>query len=197
MFTFLTLKDLYEYIPNCIICGKEMKLSLSGQHSKFSQVVPNYQFGASTKSSVHLKSYIKNNTILFKNKKFSFSIDRDTNKIIDGAELVNNLCINWMFISKGCITCDFKIQNIYNDGSTKKLEIFPPLKHVEERIHYTMKRGTVTIHKHFYDDSTLLGETTQITVNRKPITQSIHLDFSKFKNLKQLNRRLETIIMFQ
>lgn len=198
----MTLKELNEYIPHCIICGKDMHLKISGSLTKPSHFHSsgNTTVLYSARTSIKLKSFLKDGLLHFKDTKdanIAILVDPDTNKVIEGMDLLKALSSNWIYLNKNCQTCDCNIATMYTNKEAAKLENFPPLKLTSEKLHYTMKRGkTVFIMKSFYDDATLLGSRTNVLINGKPIKE-INLDLSRYKNLEQLNNRLATIMVFQ
>lgn len=185
MKTFQNFQELIDYVPSCLICGKEMEIHFDGQLSW------------NHREQVHFKFQIKDGLLYSrKHKKYSVIIDPKTNLILEGVDLVNKLMTNWMSVYKTCWTCKFRIGTQYNKGNLKKQDTFPPLTLVSEELSYTLKRGkAVDIHQTYYDDSSLLGIRVWITVNHRPV-KSLFVDFNKFKDLDQLNKRLSTIMTF-
>ena len=192
MRNFKTFQELIDYVPNCIICGKEMEIHLDGQ---ISPTLPSKQWYG--RESVHLVLQPKEGLLRSKkHKKYTLIINPFDNHIIDGQDLVNRLMVNWISVYKKCWTCRFSVYTGYRKGHTKKHEKFPYLTLGNEELYYMLRRGkSVGIHQQYYDDSALLGIRTHITVAGKPV-KSMYIDFNKFKDLDQLNKRLATILTF-
>jgi hypothetical protein len=169
-----------------------MELHLDGQ---VSPSLPAKQYYG--RESVHLILQLKDGVLRSKkHRKYSVSINPSDSHIIDGQDLINHMMVNWISMYKKCWTCQFRVLTQYNKGHVKKHEKFPYLTLVSEELSYTLRRGKpVAIHQTYYDDTSLLGIRTWITVNRKP-AKSMYVDFNKFKDLDQLNKRLATILTF-
>ncbi len=200
MNTFSSLQDLFTYIPNCLICNKEMYIAIHGWlNIKIDHITflfdKHLMFGK--KEEVYWKSSIKDNICYFKHKKYPFAIDLSNNKIIQGVDIINHLTVNWMYISKKCRTCNFLINTIYRSGNTKKILYFPEVQLVSEYIRYTLPHHrNIVISKSYYDASTMLGERTNISIEGLPVKE-FPINFARFKNLDQLNHRISTILVFQ
>jgi hypothetical protein len=188
MKTFNTFQELMDYVPNCIICGKQLELFLRGK-LRGDPIDKQLNF--------HLK--IKNGNIIGKNKNYSFTINPIDNQIIDGQEVVSNLLGNWfMFVSKKCSTCHCIINtqhcvNIknYMISNYKKL---PPLTLKNEEIFYTRKREKATSIYQRYNDNGVLIQSI-ISINYKKINIP-YINLNHFKTLDHLNERLSTILTF-
>lgn len=189
---FKSLQELIDYVPNCIICGKEMEIHVDGQ---LVPSLPAKQWYG--REPVHLSLQLKEGKLRSKkHKKYTLIIDPTDNHIVDGQDFVNRLMVNWITVYKKCWTCRFRINTGYNKGHIKKQEKFPYLTLSSEEISYFRRHGkSVGIHQTYYDDSALLGIRSYITVGGKPV-KSLYVDFNKFKDLDQLNKRLATILTF-
>jgi len=185
MKTFQTLQELLDHVPQCIICGKDMNVHLDGHLRQW------YQDG------VHFKFEMKDGLLCSKkHKKYSVIIEPKSNLILEGQEVVNNLMVNWITVYKTCWTCKCTVSTRYNSGHRKKTDVFPPLSLTGEELSYTLRRGkSVDISQTYYDDSSLLGVRTNIVVNHRMVTPR-YFDFSKYKNLEQVNNRIATILTF-
>lgn len=184
-----TLKELINYIPTCIICSKQLVLAINGNIKSSKQRY--------TGKNISVKTKVKDSILESANKNYNLSISLDDGEIIEGVELVNNLMTGWMYVKKQCKTCCLTINTTYNDGNLKNVKIFPPLKLTSEDLSYTMPGGKeVKIYKQYYDDQTMLGERTQITINGK-LLPPFPFYFDKIDDLKHLNKRLLTVRTFQ
>lgn len=184
-----TLKELINYIPTCIICGKQLMLSINGNIKTSKQKW--------TGKNISIKTKIKDSVLESTSKNYTLSVNLDNNEIVEGGELINNLMTSWMYVNKQCKTCCLTVNTTYNDGNTKNTTAFPTVKLTSESLGYTMPGGKeVKIFKHYYDDQTMLGERTQITISGK-LLPAIPFYFDKIDNLKHLNKRILTIRTFQ
>ena len=192
MHTFETLQQLLDYIPNCIICQKPMKLVISGGVP--SRTVNNYwqQF------IINLKMELIESKLHSKNKNWVLIIDPWDNQISTGLSLVNDLLSqshSKLDVFKKCWTCNFKINGLCNSNG-KRVSAFPKVSLHSEELHYTMNRDrTVRLFK-YYGDASVIGERTIINVNHREL-KSIPLNFERIKNLDQLNHKLKTLMTFQ
>lgn len=192
MKTFKTFQELFDYVPNCIICGKIMEIHLDGRVEQKSLIVNKWD----TTNQIHFHLKIKNDSLIGNNKKFSFTINPIDNTIINGQETIVNLMGNWVTVYKTCRTCRCNIITKFTGNIIKKIKKFPPLTLMNEEIYFTRSQEkTVSINQSYYDDSTLLGIRTSIVINNKQV-KSLYIDFNKYKDLKHLNERLSTILVF-
>lgn len=193
MKVFKTLQELLNYIPNCIICGKDMKLSIEGYVQAVSPAKPKWGSGT---QRVYLKMDAKEGVLRCKHKSFSVAIDAATNKIIDGEDLINRLMLNTINVKKCCPTCVFKSVSVYQAGHTKKTHFFPPMTLRNEELNYTMrgnKRCTIIKHYQFTEGH---DANCFITLNGSSL-QPVPLDFTKLTSLEQINKKIKTIAVFQ
>ena len=185
----LSLKEISEYIPNCLICGKQIPIIIDG-------LLKNKK-GLHSFDRVNIRTEIKNNIVISMNKNYPLSINLDTAEILEGKELVNILMSRWLYIKKHCKTCHFIITMMYNSGNLKNVNNFPKYELYSEELAYTMPGGKrAYIHKRYFEKDSLLATYTQLYIDNKPIL-SCQFDFSKFENLKQINKRVLTIRTFQ
>jgi len=66
MTKFTTIKELEKYIPNCIICGKNMGLYLESSYTKFGDIIAGF-------SNVNYSRLIFNCKVLLKDNVYIFS----------------------------------------------------------------------------------------------------------------------------
>lgn len=185
---FNTLQELTDYVPNCIICGKQLELHLNGNVTVIN----------APRKYLHFRLKIKEELFLGKNKNYSFTINPIDNTIINGQATINDIIRNWFYVFKKCYTCQFEIiakyigptPENYMVGNFKNL---PPLTLDTESLFYTRKREkSVSIRQVHLDNETIQ---TSIIINNKRINP-LYIDFNKFKNLNHLNERLSTILTF-
>lgn len=197
MKTFETFRETINYIPNCVMCGKDMQITIRG--------IKRAGDKPWRSQNLSLLMEIKNNLLAIKvhgrapahtHVISALAIDIDSNKILEGEEMINDMT-GWIHVNKTCRTCHFKISFMFNSVETRVKGYFPPVFLHNEIIQYTMSaKRDVKIHKTYGSDMTLSGEKTFISVNGKLIKE-VPFDFSKFQNLKQITRRIETIATFQ
>lgn len=176
-----------DYVPHCLICGKQLELHLHGRIYRANDNV------AYHKSALHFRLKSKDEYLIGNNKKHSFAINPLDNEISSGKDTVNDLLVNRVMVNKKCYTCYFSIVTEHPGSKLVNYKKFPPLTLKNEEIYFTRKRGKpVSIYQNYHDDSTLR---TNIVIDRRTVP-SIYMDFSKFKNLDHLNERISTILTF-
>lgn len=197
MKNFGTLQELLDYIPKCILCGKDMELRITGG-------VPSRQTSENywKNNDVCLKMFLLEDKLHSKKcKDYSLSVSPITNLITSGKNLISDMVsrsYSRVTANKKCRTCFFQISTAYSrDKETPKLRnYFPALTMQTEELHYTMKKGkSVKLYKYYRSDS-LTGENTNISVNFRSL-KSIPLDFSKIHNMEHLNNKIKTLMVFQ
>jgi hypothetical protein len=187
---FKLLKELLDYIPNCILCHKPLRIVIEG---RLSMVLPSKPRWGSGNEVVSLKLFPKDGILSSKHKNHSVAIELETNNIIDGQDLVNRMTPSQTYVKKNCPTCHFKIQTSYIKGDIKKENCFPVLTMYSEELHYTRKGGKdVFINKYHQAD----GSKVSIRLDGKYLPP-VPLDFDKFIDLAHLNKRIDTIRLFQ
>jgi len=189
---FKTLLDLLNYIPNCIICGKNMRLSIEGYASIVSPSKPRWGSG---NERLYLKMELKDGVFRGKHKNHNVSIEATTNKLIEGEDITNRLMLNTINVKTCCPTCVFKSICVYQAGNTKKTNCFPPVALRTEELSYTMHGGKhCMITKHY-----MLNDKEEakcfIAINKVSL-QPVPLDFTKFTSLEQINKKIKTIAVF-
>jgi hypothetical protein len=192
MRTFKTLSELNDYVPVCIICQKSMRLSIDGM---LTSVAPNKPRWSSGRETIHLKLELKEGILRSKHKNHNVSIELVTNKIIDGQDMINRLMPSATYVRKICPTCHFKIHTEYRTGAIKKENCFPVLTIQHEELHYTLKGGKDVQITKYYNADKPEAETATIRLESK-FLPPVPLDFDKFRDLAQLNKRLDIIKIF-
>ena len=188
---FNSIQELLDYVPFCLICGKDMEAHIYGHLSA--------SWRNRIEDRVLLRFEIKDGLLCSRrNKKHSIIIHPNTNLILEGAPVVSQLMNSWITFYKTCWTCNFKISTEYKPGNAKRKDIFPSLTLTNEELFYTLKRNrSVHIQQTYYSamGNAPEGMRTWITVNNR-VVQPIFIDFNKFKDLNQLNKRLFTMMTF-
>jgi hypothetical protein len=189
MITFQTLSELYAYVPTCLICSKDLDVSIDGTFSPVANNKPRFSRGG---EKVHFKTSFQDGILTAKSTNYVLRLDPTSNKILEGGELVNRMLVNQTQVNKKCPTCHLKINTQYSSGNTKKEIYFPPLTLRSEELHYTLRGGKrVRIEKYYYDQNA----TTQFQLNGKYLPP-VPFEFNKIKDLTHLNKRIATIILF-
>lgn len=189
MITFQTLSELYAYVPTCLICNKDLDVSIDGTFSSVAANKPRFSRGG---ERVHFKVSLEDGVITAKSANYVMRLDASSNKILEGSDLINRMLVNQTQVTKKCSTCHLKINTQYSSGNTKKEINFPPLTLRSEELHYTLRGGKrVRIEKYYYDHTS----TIQFQLNGKHLPP-VPFEFNKIKDLTHLNKRIATIILF-
>lgn len=178
---FNNIKDFVNYIPHCIICGKNMNIVLVGL---------SYSNGKMEDFSIKIN--ILNNLLLSKNKNYKLMINIDNNFIIEGHPFINK--IGKIHLNKYCKTCNFKIKSGLIYINNKKY--FPSFYLRKETICFTRKNHTKIKINNFYCYPYNYTLSHNTFINNKKIN-NLKIDIYKFKTLKHLNKRISTFITFQ
>lgn len=201
MIEFRNFQRLMDYIPNCVICKKEMVFSMEGRIARVKDNKKPKRWndgGTWTILRTRAKNELVHDDLLhFRNTKYHISIEPRRNKIIDGLDIAQR--INSFSISKICRTCDFKIQ-AGAEGCGNSTH-FPTMQLSCETLNFTMRGGKrVRMYRGYRQlppGTTQPTEiSTQIYINDH-ILPSIPLEFSKIKDINQLTRKIKTAIVFQ
>lgn len=192
MKTFSSIKEFIDYIPNCILCKKEMQIAIHAIRK--SEKNWNYD-------NIHIKTSVIDNMIISKNKDYKLEINMYDNTIVSGSEFISSIENNTIDVNKSCKTCNFKIKAIHNSKytsrtKTNKIENFPSLVLAKEELYYTRNGGKNVVIVKYHPPSYDASANMWITINNKKI-QSFNLDLSKLKDLDHLNSKLSTLITFQ
>jgi hypothetical protein len=191
MTSFQTLKQLIDYIPNCILCGKEMPIVIEGYVNGWAKSGASWQ-----RQFVRAKTELRDDILFSKNRNVDLSIDVNNNHILKGQELIDSLIGNKINVNKGCTTCHFKILCASTSTLVKTKGVFPYIDLLSEEIHYTLKGGKdIAITKYYNSQTTLRGEHANIRLNGKFLPPMLW-DFSKFDSIEHMNKRVATIVMF-
>lgn len=196
MKVFPTFQEFINYIPNCVICQKQMSISLTGYLQNLSSIKKKW---GRNSSRVHLKLEIDNGVLKSKdNDNLKLAINLSDYQIIEGKDLINGFVRSTTDIKKCCNTCVFKI--LCSDSRTytpQKDSSFSPLKLQSEELSYTLVGGKrVQLHKRYaypVDDKPIVCD---IVYNGKRLSPVL-LDFDKLTDLEQISRKIKTIITFQ
>ena len=192
MKVFNTLQELLEYVPRCILCQKNIPISIEGY---LTSADAKKWYGR--KQRVYFKLKIKDGVLRDKCRGQSIAIEASTNKLLEGGDFVNRLMLQPITVKKCCPTCAFKFIASYQDGNVKTTNTFPPLTLKSEELSFTMKgKKNISILKHY----AFLQEGEEpkciITYDRGSL-EPIDLDFTKFTSLDQVAKKIKTIVTFQ
>ncbi len=201
MIEFRNLQELMDYIPNCIICKKEMVLSMEGRIArvKDNKKPKHWNDGGTwTMLKTRAKNELVHDDLLhFRNTKYHISIEPQRNKIIDGLDIAQR--INIFNINKVCRTCDFKIQAMAE--SCGNSTHFPTTRLERETLNFTMRGGKMVRMYRSYRNLRAPGVppkevSTQIYINDHMLPD-LPLEFSKIRDIGQLTRKIKTAVVFQ
>lgn len=192
MKVFSSFKELMDYVPNCIICGKLLQIHLKGSIRVIKTNVGNENW---TLEKIHFHLKMKDELLVGNYKKHSIAINPIDNKIVLGLGIIQHLLISWTWVSKKCSTCRCEVTSKFI-GNNKDFDKFPPLTLTNEELSFTRKREkAISIAQNYYADPPPSGVRTFILINNKPI-KPLYIDFNQFKNLDHLNKRLSTMLVF-
>jgi len=194
---FKTLQDLLDYVPNCLICGKILQLSIEG-HWGNSSIFDKTEFRA-------IQTSYKENLLYSKHKIYSFCLDPKNNEIISGKTFFKILSDRYISVYKKCHTCYCILKCSLADKQYKIHNFFSDLILDNEEIRYTMRnKKEISIYKnhgamYYYSNPSVAGNNKMsITLNGKRMHYpNEYIDFSKIKNLSDLNKKISTIMVFQ
>lgn len=193
---FQNLQELLDFIPNCIICGKQLEIQIIGTVPNSGINANKFKINGWHTIDVCLRMKLIDGQLQSKNKNYPLIIDLATNNILIGVEIIDKMMYrhhNSVIVNKKCYTCQFKIRTMYTAGIAplKTKNQFPVLDFKELEIIYTMNNNRlVSIYSNNFNESMF------VRVNGRTI-ESFKLDFSKIKNLKQLNNKIKTVMVFQ
>jgi|ERR1035437_4010135 hypothetical protein len=186
---FATLKELINYIPNCIICGKDMEIYFGGYNNNLSFLTKLTIDGDLIRPADNL---IPLDRPRYRAPKYVFAININNNEIVDGEDLLNKASTYNGRIDKKCKTCIMAIHTSFTGPGIKRMKIIPEISGSLE-IEYTMSNTKkIRIRDHWNIPGCI-----DITIGYKDLITKLPIDFSKIKTLKQLNKKISTIITFQ
>lgn len=196
MKTFNTLQEYVDYVPTCLICKKEMRVSLTGTMQ--ATPVSGQKRWASSRKSLDIKFDIKEGVLVSKHKTHKLSMKLDDNSLVEGEDIVARLTSKLTFVKKSCQTCHVKIQANCSNPQFKKEKRFPALTLHSEELHFTMRGGKdLNVTKYYgSNDSSETEKSASIQINYKYLPP-VPFDFNKFNSFEQLTRRISTIVLFQ
>jgi len=198
MRTFNSLQEFIDYVPNCLICNKELIVSLS---STLHSVEGKHKRWASGREALNVRFEKKEGLLHSKHKSYKISIKLDDNSILEGGEVMSRITSDSTFVRKNCPTCHLKIATVCSGSDLKKGKRFSDLTLRSEELHFTMKGGKdLSVEKQYpaYGNppwDTVDGDTANIRLNHK-FLPPVPFDFNKFNSFEQLIRRIQTIVLF-
>lgn len=176
---FDTIKQFIDYIPHCIICRKDM------QHNMMLHCATEQSSRVIGKTIIPVA--VVDDYLVSKKPKYNIKFDIFSNEI-QGEEKVINF-IRKIDITKYCNTCDLKILS-WDVNLHRK--VLAPIRIQQESLHYTLKGGRkLQIFKSYNSDRISL--TIYLNNRRLP---DLPFDFDKFVDLDQLNKRINTLLLF-
>lgn len=187
-YSFNNIKKFIEYIPNCLICNKPMLIAINGK------TVP--QIWANKDKKVYFKSLIKNGILSSTKRGIPFSVDIESNTIIEGKELFNKLILSTLYFTKQCKTCRFKIKGYSQPDGISTYSSIPKINIYNEEIYFYLKNNKEVFITKSYIKEKKLGYCIFMSVNKKTLPD-LPFDFSDFTNFQQLSNRIKTILIFQ
>lgn len=187
---FETLKSFIEYIPNCIICQKPLRITIGGLFDKIEYRREHYvKMKLVDGKLVNVVPHtIKNKKIIVMELN-SLIIDPLTNEIIEGLPFIHALWYKG-YVKKYCSTCNCCINGSWDcSEKTKKITKILPLELVEEGVSFTLERDkSVSVINY--------ANYSRITYENKIISQQ-YTDFTKISTLEKIKNRIKTILVFQ
>jgi len=194
---FKTPQEFAEYLPNCLICGKELNFSINGTITPLNVVQSRYAHG---NEHIKLRMNLKDGLLQATHKRHNVYVELATGKVVEGQDLFDRFYMDSVIVMKTCGTCDFKLETWTAQNLGKGQ--FPIVSLRNERLHYTLKGGKdVEIVKRYHPNvrpEIQKNTSVSIKIANKYIPEILFdFEFSKFKNLAHLNQRLGTILLFQ
>jgi hypothetical protein len=190
---FDTIQQFREYVPSCIICGKDMQVSFDCTLENVPQRQQRYSSG---KENIHIQFKIREDKLFSDHKSYKMCIDPASNLILDGDDIANRIFSERTFVKKSCTTCHFKIQTECESKIIRKEKRVPHLTLISEELHFTLRgaRDLRIIKDYRYPPNQDEG-LAHISLNKRPLP-FIPVDFNKFTGFEQLLKRIDTIILF-
>lgn len=184
--SFNTLKEIFDYIPKCFICDKKLICKLD------------------TRDKVIFKSFIfnlilKDDQIISTNKKEEKIIISLDNEIIQGKQRIKNVGFDLTLI-KACRTCNFNI--FFSQRKDKTFvynNLFPQMNLAYITLQYTAKNNKRIYYSQDYRDhieNNTIKPSSVILLDGINLP-SVNFDFEKINNLKDLNKKINMIKIFQ
>lgn len=163
----MKIKEALEYIPNCVLCNKEMRLCFS---SFYSPVV-----------------YLNKTDDIVQNIKIDLKINVNTNEIISGQKFLN-ANFNSHFLKKNCATCRFTVTFL---ATSNIKSTFPEVtKNKEELYFFDNNKQVRIINKSLHDSS-------QLYYNKKWLNLPFSFNFETTNNLPAIKKRIKMVKLFQ
>jgi hypothetical protein len=192
MGTFQTLNEFRNYIPNCLICEKEMPLVIEGHYVDKIK-------SSRSRNYTKFKFIVKSGILQSKHKEHSIKINPESNEMIEGVEIIEQITAHSMYVKRGCPTCDFKIiawnyfGTFFNGIVEKKKGYFPKILLQSESLNFTIKGGKSISIKREYGVG---NSSTSILLDNKYLPNGVPFEFDKIRDFAHLSTRLATIKTF-
>lgn len=207
---FNCIRELIDYIPQCIVCGKQIPIVITTNsfYNKDFKSLSGY---------LYLKTKILDNKLISMNKNYPFIIDIDNNFIIEGAGLVNKILLSssGTGINKSCKTCNVAIYTMYHPfhfTNEYKYGFFPSSELKTEFFSYTIRKNKkISIEREYYYFKTVNRVDSykifsSLQINNKYIDSPVpgllskiisDLDITKVNNFNSLNKKINMFLTFQ
>lgn len=192
MKSFLNLQEAVDYVPTCLICGKNMRMTIDT--SIVTEIKGKTRSVSSQRTYPRIEMQMVDGKLQSKHKQFDICINPITNEITVGAKDTQNFIWESTFFRKTCPTCHCKISMNCPRGAKSKEIPFPTLTLGREELHFTMKGGkSIRIDKYHRNDDD--NKNASIRFDEKYLPP-LPFDFGKFNNFEQLINRIQTLILF-
>jgi hypothetical protein len=179
---FASISDCYNYISNCIICKKSLHFYIAGVKDKYS-FYPN--------SAVYCKTKIKDCFLISCNKNFPFKINILTNEVLKGSNYIEEMISNYLSFYLKCSTCNFRIDFGFIENKLIDNSFFPKTLLCSEELISTLDN------KKLYINNTYRATTDSTFIHYSGLAISLpKINLNKFKNIKNLNKFIKTLLIF-
>ncbi len=179
---FRSIFDCQNYISNCLICNKSLCFYITGVKDKYS-----FYPGR----ALYCKTKIKDCFLISCNKNFPFKVNILTNEILKGIDFFNEMISNYLSFYLKCPTCNFRIDFGFIENKLIDNCFFPEISLCSEELIYTLNTKKVYLNNSYRKPVS----TTFIHYSGLAISLS-KLNLNKFKNIKNLNKVIKTLLIF-
>lgn len=195
---FDNLQQLVNYVPNCLICGKQIPILIQGR----------WFYPPDVDVFKSIKTTVQDDCLLARHRKFDFKINLSNNKIIHGEEYFKDILKSRMFVFKKCSSCHIYVTLspiLENPVQAKisKFSIFPTLAIDTEEVQFTTKGGKkLFLHKDYHKSYSSYqvfpeGIISLSVNNKRQHIPNEYLNLEKIKDFSSLKNKISTILTFQ
>ena len=180
------LKELNEYIPNCVVCQKPLHLTYSWS----------FEYSGRRNLSSAGRIIVDDNLWQFKGKQYSMMMDPVTNKFTTELELAKTVQYSNATIEKRCSTCDFKLDFRPEEKPEDSTQDLGPYSLFFGNLNFTLtgnRRIQISVHRNWEKENQLYG---RFCVNQKYLKNIVLFDFAQMSSFDKLKNRIDTILMF-